>query len=83
MMDDILKAFRVETAELLNMITDELLRYESGEEGAVNELFRAFHTIKGSCSIVGMERGEGFAHSVETRLDRIRSEEHTSELQSH
>lgn len=73
MNDEIYEAFVSETAELLKSITNGLLRLEAGDGEAAHDVFRAFHTIKGSCSIVGIDRGESFAHSVETRLEKIRN----------
>jgi two-component system, chemotaxis family, sensor kinase CheA len=47
----------------------------NGEEGSgeiVGRLFRAFHTIKGSGAMVGLDHVAAFTHHVETLLDGVR-----------
>jgi two-component system chemotaxis sensor kinase CheA len=47
----------------------------SGEEAgseAVNRIFRAFHTIKGSGAMFGFDQVAAFTHHVETLLDQVR-----------
>jgi two-component system chemotaxis sensor kinase CheA len=39
---------------------------------AVNQIFRAFHTIKGSGAMFGFDAVAGFTHYVETLLDQVR-----------
>jgi two-component system chemotaxis sensor kinase CheA len=39
---------------------------------AVNQIFRAFHTIKGSGAMFGFDAVAAFTHHVETLLDRVR-----------
>ena len=38
----------------------------------INQLFRAFHTIKGSGGMCGLEKVAGFTHHIETLLDKVR-----------
>lgn len=45
---------------------------ENSPAETIHQLFRAFHTIKGSGAMFGMERVAGFTHHVETALDRVR-----------
>jgi two-component system chemotaxis sensor kinase CheA len=73
-MEESRQIFAAEIGELLEEIEDSLLRLESApyDREAVNSLFRAVHTIKGSASVVGVDSVEGFAHSVEGVLDRVR-----------
>jgi len=40
---------------------------------AVNHLFRAFHTIKGSSSMFGLDDIAGFTHHLESALDQVRT----------
>lgn len=42
------------------------------EGEAVNRIFRAFHTIKGSGSMFGLDDLAAFTHHVETLLDQVR-----------
>jgi two-component system chemotaxis sensor kinase CheA len=49
----------------------ELSGAEAGSE-AVNRIFRAFHTIKGSGAMFGFDQVAAFTHHVETLLDQVR-----------
>lgn len=48
------------------------LNSEDGSEEIVGRLFRAFHTIKGSGAMVGLDHVAAFTHHVETLLDGVR-----------
>lgn len=48
------------------------LNGEGNSKEIVGRLFRAFHTIKGSGAMVGLDHVAGFTHHVETLLDGIR-----------
>ncbi len=52
-----------------------LLECEQGETGAeaVNSIFRAAHTIKGSSGLFGLDGIVAFTHVVESVLDRVRA----------
>ena len=39
---------------------------------AVNQIFRAFHTIKGSGAMFGFDEVAAFTHHIETLLDQVR-----------
>lgn len=69
------QTFLLEARELLDQIEEIALDAEQrpGDPEAINRLFRAFHTIKGSGAMFGFEAVAGFTHHVETALDRIRS----------
>jgi two-component system chemotaxis sensor kinase CheA len=45
---------------------------DHGGGEVVNQIFRAFHTIKGSGAMFGFEELASFTHHVETLLDRVR-----------
>lgn len=49
------------------------LSTERAPEETVNRLFRAFHTIKGSSAMCGLDAVAGFTHHVESLLDRVRT----------
>ena len=67
--------FFEEAQELLRQMEEILLAFEAGtqDEEAVNGLFRAAHTIKGSAGLFQYEEVVGFTHVVESVLDRLRS----------
>ena len=75
--DLVRQTFRVESSELLEEMEKSLLRMENSPDDtdAINALFRAAHTIKGSSGIVGIETVERFTHVVESVLDKVRGEE--------
>ncbi len=69
-----LPTFLQETEELIADIEQSALALSSGEPSAetVNRLFRAFHTIKGSGAMCGLESLAAFTHHVENLLDKVR-----------
>lgn len=68
------EAFIQEAEDLLSEIEDCVLDIENNPEDtdAVNRLFRAMHTIKGSGAMFGFDDIAGFTHHVETLLDYVR-----------
>lgn len=78
-MEDALQTFIAESRELLQDMEDRLLHINqlSGEEftEAVNAIFRAAHTIKGSAGLFGLDDIVGFTHVLESILDRVRDSE--------
>jgi two-component system chemotaxis sensor kinase CheA len=66
--------FLIEADDLLTQIEEVALDVNpaSPDADAINRLFRAFHTIKGSGSMFGFEAVAGFTHHVETALDQVR-----------
>ena len=71
--NEILEAFAAESAENLESVGASITALEEGKAGAIDELFRAVHTLKGSASIVGLSHLELFAHDFESRLSSLRS----------
>jgi two-component system chemotaxis sensor kinase CheA len=73
--DPALDTFLAEAAELLATMESVLLRCEQGDENpeAINELFRAAHTIKGSAGLFGLDTIVAFTHVVEGVLDSARA----------
>lgn len=71
-----LDTFVAESRELLRDMESELLKLERDEPTpeAINAIFRAAHTIKGSAGMFGLEPIVSFTHIVETVLDRVRSQ---------
>jgi len=66
--------FLQECEDLLLEIEECALTLSNEEDSGeiVGRLFRAFHTIKGSGAMVGLDHLAGFTHHVETLLDEVR-----------
>lgn len=75
MTDAALPTFIAESRELLREMEAGLLECEQGETSAeaVNSIFRAAHTIKGSSGLFGLDGIVAFTHVVESVLDRVRA----------
>ncbi len=73
-MDDLLSEFLDETAENLDVVDRELVRFEQdpSNQDVLDTIFRAIHTIKGTCGFIGLPRLEALAHAAETVLGKIR-----------
>ncbi|MFC3656675.1 chemotaxis protein CheA [Xanthomonas hyacinthi] len=78
----LLQTFIAESHDLLEDMERNLLEAERGEAGpdAVNAIFRAAHTIKGSGGLFDLAQLVGFTHVVESVLDLVR--EHAVALDS-
>ncbi len=72
-MDDILKEFLVESHEHLDRMESDLVALEKdpGDDEALARIFRAVHTIKGTCGFFGMPRLEALSHAGENVLTRL------------
>lgn len=75
--NELLEVFLTEGRELTDVLEQGLLQLEQHNEHidaeAVNALFRAAHTIKGSAGVVGLDAVVSFTHLVETAFEKIRS----------
>ncbi|ALM84854.1 chemotaxis protein CheA [Bordetella sp. N] len=73
-MDQALQTFITESRELLADMEEALLTVqEDADRGpAINAIFRAAHTIKGSAGLFGIDAIVEFTHDVESVLDRVR-----------
>jgi len=78
-MDDLLPHFLVEGRELVEQAHADLARLEAApakgegvDRPALDSLFRAVHTLKGSVALFAMAPAEALLHAAETRLDRAR-----------
>jgi two-component system chemotaxis sensor kinase CheA len=71
--DDLLREFLVESHEHLDQMESDLvaLEAEPADEEALARVFRAVHTIKGTCGFFGMPRLEGLAHAGENVLTKL------------
>ena len=73
-MDDLLREFLVESAEHLDTVDAELVRFEQdpNNQQILRNIFRLVHTIKGPCGFLGLPRLEALAHAAETLMGRFR-----------
>ena len=71
---NLLETYLQEADELLSQIEESALSLGAGGrvDETINHLFRAFHTIKGSGAMVGLDTVAAFTHHVETMLDQVR-----------
>ncbi len=69
-MDDLIADFLTETQEGLAALDVALVRLERAPQDAptLSEIFRAVHTIKGTCGFLGLARLEKVAHAAENVL---------------
>ena len=73
-MDDLLSEFLTETAENLDVVDVELVKFEQNpnDKTVLDNIFRLVHTIKGTCGFLGLPRLESVAHAGETVLGKFR-----------
>lgn len=72
--EDAINTFFLDCREMLEEMEGSLLEIEKDrtKEEAINALFRAIHTIKGSAGMFGFDVIEKFTHVMENLLDDIR-----------
>ncbi|MCH8489327.1 MAG: chemotaxis protein CheW [Oceanicaulis sp.] len=73
-MDELIGEFLAETAESLDVIDSELVKFEANpsDRATLDNIFRLLHTIKGTCGFLALTRLEAVAHAGETLLGRFR-----------
>ncbi len=73
-MDVAIQEFLVESDENLNQVEQDLVNFEGNPEQqeTLASIFRAIHTIKGTCSFLGYSKLESLAHTGETLLSLVR-----------
>lgn len=71
---DPILTFIQEADDLLVQIEEVALGLDKrdADPEAINQLFRAFHTLKGSGAMFGFDELAAFTHHVESTLDRVR-----------
>src|SRR5207248_1297850 len=74
-LEPVQQTFLAESRDLLRSMEQALLHLEScpGDSDAINVVFGAAHTIKGSAGVVGFDSIVDFAHLVESVLDKVRN----------
>ncbi|ROR32520.1 chemotaxis protein CheA [Inmirania thermothiophila] len=73
----ILQEFLAESGEALDQVENDLVALERDPHDleALRRIFRAMHTIKGTCGFLGLARLERVAHAGEGLLARLRDGE--------
>ncbi len=76
-MAEIFESFLVETKEILEKLDIDLVQLEStpDDEELLNEIFRSFHTIKGTSGFLGLEKLQKLTHHLEDILNKLRKGE--------
>lgn len=66
--------FAAEAQEYLQVLNKDLLRLENspGDRNALNDMFRAAHSLKGMSSTMGYQELADFTHQIESVLDLLR-----------
>ncbi len=74
-MDDLLKEFLAESAENLAQLDRDVVELERDPSNAslLNSIFRAVHTIKGTCGFLALPRLENVSHTAESVLEQLRN----------
>jgi len=73
--DELVQVFLDESEDEIRELEAGLIKLEEDQddEGIINRVFRAAHTIKGSAGLVGFDEVSNFTHNIENILDRIRN----------
>ncbi|MEW6654375.1 MAG: chemotaxis protein CheA [Bacteroidota bacterium] len=76
-MKEIVESFIVETKEILEKLDVDLLELEKKPEDKdlLNQIFRSFHTIKGTSGFLGLEALPEVTHKCEDILNKLRKGE--------
>ena len=74
-MDELLSEFVAETQESLEALANVVVALEAdpSDRNLLDELFRFFHTVKGSCGFLNLPRFEKLSHAAEDILSEVRS----------
>ncbi|MDP4114979.1 MAG: chemotaxis protein CheA [Bacteroidota bacterium] len=76
-MKEIVESFLIETKELLEKLDTDLIVFEKNPDDTdlVNQIFRAFHTIKGTSGFLGLNKLTEVTHRCEDILNKLRKNE--------
>jgi two-component system chemotaxis sensor kinase CheA len=76
-MKEIVESFLIETKEILEKLDFDLLELEKRPEDSdlLNQIFRSFHTIKGTSGFLGLEKLPNVTHKAEDILNKLRKGE--------
>ncbi len=73
-MKEIVDSFLLETKEILENLNVDLIELEKRPEDLdlLNQIFRSFHTIKGTSGFLGLEKLPAITHKCEDILNKLR-----------
>ncbi len=76
-MKEILESFLIETKEILEKLDVDLMELEKKSEDPdlLNQVFRSFHTIKGTSGFFGLAKLTSITHKCEDILNKLRKGE--------
>lgn len=76
-MAEIFESFVVETKETLEKLDLDLVQLEGAPDDAdlLNEIFRSFHTVKGTSGFLGLAKMQALTHRLEDILNKLRKGE--------
>ncbi|MEM1671484.1 MAG: chemotaxis protein CheA [Archaeoglobaceae archaeon] len=74
-MSDYKAEFLQEAREYIELMNQCFLRLEKGDKSAIDEIFRAVHTIKGMSGFMGYKNLENFCHKLESFLGCFKGKE--------
>lgn len=76
-MAEIFESFVVETKETLEKLDLDLVQLEGAPNDAdlLNEIFRSFHTVKGTSGFLGLAKMQALTHRLEDILNKLRKGE--------
>jgi len=72
--DDIIPEFLAESRDNMDQMERDLVVWEKqpGDRETLDRIFRAIHTLKGTCGFLGFAKLEGIAHQAENLLSHVR-----------
>ncbi len=73
-MMEIFEGFIIESNEILENLSQDLMKLEenSDDNELLNKIFRAYHTIKGNSSFIGLDDISALTHHAEDLLNKLR-----------
>lgn len=76
-MKEIFESFLIETKEIFERLDIDLIELENkpNDSELLNNIFRSFHTVKGTSGFLGLERMQKLTHRAEDLLNKLRKGE--------
>jgi len=80
---DIIQEFLTETRENMDQMERDLVGWEKkpDDQPSLDRIFRAVHTLKGTCGFLSFGKLEGIAHQAENLLSHIREKRRKADPQ--
>ncbi|MEM0315899.1 MAG: chemotaxis protein CheA, partial [Archaeoglobaceae archaeon] len=79
-MTDYKAEFLQEAREFVELMNQSFLRLEKGDKSAIDEIFRAVHTIKGMAGFMEFKNLENFCHRLESALGQLKGKDVSEEI---